>query len=184
MGVHFPNLTDAQISVIVQGTIAYITEQRRRYGSGAFALSSERQHMLQAFFPADVLANTRFTIQENNPVPNPPFYAELPAMGFQPEHLPNFSAMAAITFVDVIVLHQQPDAQLIFHELVHAVHYRQLGLNAFAPLYVRGFLGGGGYDGIPLEISAYQLDARFVANPGHPFSVANEVDRWIREGRF
>jgi hypothetical protein len=183
MGVRFPNLSDAQIQFIVQGTITYISEQRRRYGSGAFALSWKRQHMLQPFFPADVLANTRFAIQTKKPVANPPFYPDLAAMGFRPEHLPNFSAMAGITFVDVVVLHQQPDAQLVFHELVHAVQYWKLGLDAFAPVYIRGFLRGG-YEAIPLEINAYELEVRFVANPLQPFSVADEVDRWIQEARF
>src|SRR5690349_24230460 len=50
---------------------------------------------------------------------------------------------------------------VLFHEVVHAEQYRQLGLGRFAELYVRGFLSGGGYDGIPLEVNAYTLGTRF-----------------------
>ncbi len=103
-------------------------------------------------------------------------------MGFT--DLPDFSRMAAITFSDVVVAHQPFTAGLLFHELVHIEQYRQLGIPRFAELYVRGFLSGGGYEGIPLEINAYNLRAQFEANPRHRFSVNDEVSRWIREGRF
>src|SRR2546429_7268300 len=46
----------------------------------------------------------------------------------------------------------------LFHELVHAEQYRQLGVGRFAELYIRGFLSGGGYDGIPLEVNAYRSE--------------------------
>jgi hypothetical protein len=46
-----------------------------------------------------------------------------------------------------------------------AVVGRQLGIPRFAELYVRGFLSGGGYDGIPLEINAYDLCGKFERSP-------------------
>lgn len=49
---------------------------------------------------------------------------------------------------------------------------------------MRGFLNGGGYDGIPLEINAYALGGRFERNPRTRISVADEVGAWVREGRF
>src|SRR6266567_3326166 len=68
--------------------------------------------------------------------------------------------------------------------LVHVEQYRQLGGLRFSELYVRGFLSGGGYDGIPLEVNAYALGRRFEGNPRQQFSVADEVARWVREDRF
>jgi hypothetical protein len=67
-------------------------------------------------------------------------------MGFT--NLPNFSTMAAVTFCDVVVSHQPFTYGLQFHKLVHVEQYRQLGIPRFAELYVRGFLSGGGYDGM------------------------------------
>jgi hypothetical protein len=92
--------------------------------------------------------------------------------------------MSAITFSDVVVSHEQFTDGLLFHELVHVEQYQQLGIARFAELYVRGFLSGGGYDGIPLERNAYELGERFERNPEIQFSVADEVSRWIAEGRL
>jgi hypothetical protein len=62
--------------------------------------------------------------------------------------------------------------------------YRQLGIERFSELYVRGFVSGGGYDGIALEVNACELGSRFQGNPRRRFSVADEVARWVREDRF
>jgi hypothetical protein len=84
----------------------------------------------------------------------------------------------------MVVSHQLFTDCLLFHELVHVEQYRQLGIPRFAELYVRGFLSGGGYDGIPLEINAYDLGSRFEGSPQLRFSVADEVGAWVGAGRF
>lgn len=75
------------------------------------------------------------------------------------KNLPDFSGMAAVTFGNVVISHQFFTDSLLFHELVHVEQFRQLGIERFADLYVQGFLNGGGYDGIPLERNAYELEA-------------------------
>jgi hypothetical protein len=114
-------------------------------------------------------------------IPNPDFYEQLLAMGFTPESLPDFSEMAAVTFVDTIVSHGKLTERTLFHELVHVVQYAKLGLGAFAAKYVRSFLSGGSY---PLEMNAYQLDERFASAPMNSFSVETEVQKWIDAGKF
>jgi hypothetical protein len=52
-------------------------------------------------------------------------------------------------------------------------------LDEFAARYVGGFLSGGSYEAIPLEMNAYELDARFAAEPTRPFPVEAEVQEWI-----
>jgi hypothetical protein len=47
-----------------------------------------------------------------------------------------------------------------------------------------GDLAGGSYDSIPLEANACILGGRYESNPAQQFSVADEVRRWITEGRF
>jgi len=98
--------------------------------------------------------------------------------------LPDQSGMGAITFSDVVVSHEPFRNGLLFHELVHVEQYRQLGISRFSELYVRGFLNGGGYEAIPLEVNAYTLEGRFENNPPQQVSVIDEVRRWITEGRF
>jgi hypothetical protein len=84
----------------------------------------------------------------------------------------------------VVVAQQKFTPELLFHELVHVEQYRQLGIERFASLYVRGFLAGGGYDGIPLELNAYSLGERFARDPAGRFSVSEVVAEWVRGNRF
>src|SRR5205085_5011574 len=72
----------------------------------------------------------------------------------------------------------------LFHELVHVEQYRQLGIPRFSELYVGGFLNGGSYEAIPLEVNAYTLGGRFESEPRRMFSVEDEVGRWAAEGRL
>jgi hypothetical protein len=102
----------------------------------------------------------------------------LRSMGFQ--NLPDQSAMAAITFSNVVVSQVPFSNALLFHELVHVEQYRQLGVQRFSELYVRGFIDGGGYEAIPLEVNAYVLEDRFRSNPREAFSVSVEVRRFLR----
>lgn len=99
-------------------------------------------------------------------------------------NLPDLSRIDAITFLDVIVFVSPMTTKLLFHELVHAEQFRQMGVLAFARRYAKGFLQGGTYEAIPLEIQAYGLGAHFEAEPNRPFAVEEEVGRWIAEGRF
>jgi hypothetical protein len=115
-------------------------------------------------------------------VATPDFYPFLRSLGFA--DLPDQSTMAAITFNEVVVSHTPFTVGLLFHEFVHVEQYRQLGVARFSELYVRGFINGGGYDSIPLEVSAYTLGSQFESNPEQTFSVAEEVRRWVVEGRF
>ena len=86
--------------------------------------------------------------------------------------------------MDTVVSHGPFTDELLFHELVHVEQYRQLGISNFSALYVRGFLVGGGYEGIPLERNAYILGARFEKDSTRRFSVADEVAEWSAADRF
>jgi hypothetical protein len=169
----------AEVSRLVAG---YITDQREKALPYAVPLSPEQRASLDGFFLPQVL-DTRLLVLGETRVENPTFYPMLRQMGFT--NLPNFTTMAAVTFCDVVVSHQPFSDVLLFHELVHVEQYRQIGsITRFAELYVSGFLSGGGYNGIPLEINAYGLGGRFEMSPQTRFSVADEVGAWARNGRF
>lgn len=112
-----------------------------------------RERLWEPFFSREVLDNVRVLVLEGERVANPEFYPMLRSLGFA--NLPDQSAMGAITFCDVVVSHEPFSARLLFHELVHVEQYRQLGIPRFAELYVRGFLSGGSYEAIPLEVNAW-----------------------------
>jgi hypothetical protein len=139
---------------------------------------------MRPFFPDSALNSARLVVLAGQRVNNLRFYGELVQMGFASADLPDFAHMVAITFVDTVVSHETFTDRLLFHELVHVVQYAKLGLPEFAAKYVKGFLRGGSYEAIPLEMNAYELDARFTAAPAGPFSVEAEVQRWIAEGKF
>lgn len=134
------------------------------------------------FFSPQLLDGTRLLVLQGRRVANPDFYPMLRGLGFN--NLPDQSTMGAITFCDVVVSHEPFTDGLLFHELVHVEQYRQLGIPRFSELYVSGFLSGGSYEAIPLEVNAYTLGGRFESDPQRAFSVENEFGRWAVEGRL
>ena len=179
-----PNLTETQLVWVVQQVAEYIDRQRQTHTDRAVPLNISQRSAMQSFFPVSTLDSARVLVLDRERVGNPPFYRQLVQMGFEPAVLPNFVLMAAITFVDTVVSHEPFTDRLLFHELVHVVQYEKLGLEGFADKYVRGFLSGGSYDRIPLEMNAYELDGRFAAAPTKAFSVANEVQGWVDAGKL
>jgi hypothetical protein len=177
-----PQLTPEQINQVSELVYEYITEQRHKYAPRAVPLSTAQKAAVAGFFSPDVLESTRVLTLRGERVDDPDFYPMLRDLGFK--NLPNQSEMAAIMFCDVVVSHEPFSNGLLFHELVHVEQYRQLGIEQFSKLYVRGFLTGGSYEAIPLEVNAYTLGGRYEANPAQQFSVENEVRRWMAEGRF
>jgi hypothetical protein len=176
------NLSPEQINQVSASVAEYIASQRDRFRERATNLSQPQKSALTGFFHSDLLEATRILVLETERIANPPFYPALRSMGFS--NLPDFAFLAAVTFGDVIVSHQPFSSGLLFHEFVHAEQYRQLGISRFADLYVRGFLTGGGYDGIPLEINAYALGAHFESAPHVRFCVESEVSSRIKQGKF
>ena len=183
-------ISDQQSAALSAAVAEYIHAQREHYLGRSAPLSfSELWHRffaetdLQRIRAVQAGASDPLAVANaaaTGRVPNPPFYADLESLGFT--GLPNFAHMPAITFDDVVVFHEPLTPQLIFHELVHVVQYRLLGVQEFARLYVRGYLRGG-YAGTPLEICAYELDGRFIMG-SVGFDVEAEVRAWIAENRF
>jgi len=179
-----PKLTDQQIARVIQQVAAYIEQQRQIYRAVAVALDDRQTAAMQPFFTASAVDSTRVTVLSGQRASNPPFYVEFIRMGFEAGSLPDFALMKAITFVDTVISHELLTDTLLFHELVHVVQYEKLGVPDFATKYVKGFLRSGSYEAIPLEMNAYELEARFAAAPTKTFSVEAEVEAWIRTNRF
>ena len=177
-----PKLTPDQIAQVSELVVGYISAQREKYAPRAVPLSAQQRAPFEPFFARKVIDSVRVLVLEVERVPNPDFYPMLRGLGFN--NLPDQSAMDAITFCDVVVSHERFTAGLLFHELVHVEQYRQLGIPRFSELYVRGFLNGGSYEAIPLEVNAYSLEERFRRDPRRTFSVQAEVGQWLAEGRF
>lgn len=180
-----PRLAETPLAWIIEQVAEhYIDRQRKTYRGRAVPLLARQRAAMQPFFLESILDSARLLVLADERVGNPPFYGALAKMRLRPAWLPNFSSTVAITFVDTIVSHEPFTDRLLFHELVHVVQYEKLGLQRFAAKYVRGFLSGGSYEGIPLEINAYEMDARFAEAPTRAFSVSDELQAWSGADRF
>lgn len=159
-------------------TREWIGAQREARRPDGVPLPNPMTVLFRPFFPAATLDAAR--VCHVNAIPNPDFLEAARALGFPVGKL-DFRLMYGLTVVDTILLSQRvlsPDPlALVFHELVHVVQYEVLGLDEFARQYVEGFLSGGDYYHIPLEVQAYRLEARFIANRDAAFSVLDEVSR-------
>jgi hypothetical protein len=112
---------------------------RRRLLRLLHMVNSEQRTSMDGFFLPQV---PRLLVLTECRVENPPFYPQLRQMGFT--ILPSFSTMAAVTFCDVVVSHQQFTDGVLFHELVHVEQYRRLGVQRFAELMYGDSSAGAG----------------------------------------
>jgi hypothetical protein len=174
-----PRLIKPAVPLITWLTARYISHHRARLVHSSQPIKGEHQTQLREFFPGAILEDTR-TVQAV--MPDPMFYPLVRILGIR--GLLEMSSIGAITLIDVIAYPEELDRGTLFHELVHAVQYRVLGLRRFAKLYVQGFLDGAGYEGIPLERQAYELETRFSRNPKEVFSVEEDVIRRHEAGRL
>ena len=132
---------------------------------------------LAPYFDRELLDCTRIVYTEPLPIPGLPFTSMLKRCRL---HVPTPDEIAAITFDNVVAARKLPSSRLLFHELVHVVQYRTLGIGGFARRYVEGFLSEGCYERIPLECCAWSLEERFVQDPT-PFRVEAAVKSWMDE---
>ena len=156
--------TDELVHFMVENGRRWVAAQREAFAPSSEAISEEDRAVLRQYFGHAVLQTSRFAWVDE--IPNPDFYDALEQAG-QPRPL-DFRLMSAITFVDTIVVSRSqfegPASwrPLLFHELVHVVQYRVLGLDRFVADYVGGWARNGFfYESIPLEAMAYALQGRF-----------------------
>jgi hypothetical protein len=170
------NLPPAMISQLANMVEDYVTSSRKKYAPQAVPLTGAQRAAMQPFFSPAVLDSARLCVLRDTRVSNPSMYAMAKMMGIR--SLPDFADMSAITFVDVIVFHQEFTDALLFHELVHVVQYSQMDMKEFATRFINGFIQGGSYEEIPLEKMADQLEQRFSQDEKQIFSVDDEVRQW------
>jgi hypothetical protein len=154
--------------------------QRDCLKPAAAVLSSHVKDQLRHYFSHIDLDRVRVVHSDPLPIPDPPFYSQLLRLGLD---FPRPAMTSAITLDYLIASRAPMSLSLLFHELVHVVQFRLLGVKLFSRLYLRGFLSGGSYYGIPLERCAFELGRRFETDR-KPFDVNLEVGNWIKQGLF
>ena len=173
-------ISPEQVEWITGQVREYILAQRAHYAERCKPLEKSQQQAMRGFFPDQALNDTRICVLHGERIANPAFYKNLKQWGIN--NVLDFADMAAITLVDIVVSHVPFEHQLLFHELVHIMQYRALGVDEFSRRYVEGFLTGGSYERIPLEMQAYEFDGRFAHAPEEVFPVEKKVQDWLQQG--
>jgi hypothetical protein len=175
-------LTEKRIAEMVSGVAKYFRQERNLYFPASEPLTPGWRNGVQAYFSKSVLDRVRTVILKGARIPPPPFYAE--AIAMSGGNFPDFVHLAAVTYVDVIVFHEEITLRTLFHGLVHAAQIAFLGLDRYSDLYLRGFVRTRSWIAIPLEAQAYQLDTRFAMSSAATFSVDEEVKSWSEQGQY
>jgi len=123
-------------------------------------LAPDDAAVLSRYFSAPVLACVRVAAVDR--IEDPEVYGLLRALGVRVPM--DLSTVAGMAFGDTVVMTgRETDLRrrsVVFHEMVHVVQYRRLGMREFCRAYVRGWMDGG-YMGVGLEVEAYEMQARF-----------------------
>ncbi len=173
--------TDELVRFLVEHGRRWTAAQRDAFAPTSDPISEEDRAVLGPYFGHAVLQAARVSWVDE--IANPDFYETVARAGM-PMPL-DFRLMTGITFVDTIVVSRSQFEgpatwrPLLFHELVHVVQYRVLGLDRFISEYVDGWARNGFfYESIPLERMAYELQGRFDLASSR-FSVESEVVRQL-----
>jgi hypothetical protein len=88
--------------------------------------------------------------------------------------------LGGLALDDLIVVRQEGNRpaplSLLFHELVHVVQYKVLGVRGFTREYIREWAKAGfDYMSLPMEVDAYEMQTRFEERPEDRFGVEGMV---------
>ncbi|MCH7565011.1 MAG: hypothetical protein IH968_14445 [Gemmatimonadetes bacterium] len=167
------------VAFLVDNAGPWISEQRDRHLETSESLPDTTRAALRGYFEPETLDRAR--IGSTSVIENPPFYSQFEAAG---QAIPlDFSVWAGITFGDVILLSDAGESgamphSVVFHEMVHLVQFRILGIDEFARRYVTALAWNRfQYMTIPLETMAFDLQDRFERSDGRPFPAEVEIRR-------
>ena len=149
----------------IQEARQWIRDQRHTLRPHGDELYPDLRSAFADYFEESILREARLCYAPT--IPNPSFYAKLEQRGKPiPQDL-DFRRMGGITFDDTILIVEggQSDPEfvpLVFHELVHVVQYKKLGIDEFVTQYLNGWeRHNHDYLSIPLESEAYRLQRIF-----------------------
>lgn len=112
----------------------------------------------EGYFAPEFLVQCHFVVTPSIPTPDNRLLNQLGLGGFFGENL------VGLTLSDTYYLLPSvaENLRVHFHELVHVVQWQQLGVGGFVSQYLQEYCRYG-YEHMPLERMAYELDSSFVA---------------------
>lgn len=119
---------------------------------------SEFKELFAGYFSEGFLTRSFYVVADQIPLPPKELLEEISLGGLFEQQL------AGLTLGDTYYLlpSAADNLRIHFHELVHVAQWQHLGVEGFLTRYINE-LKSYGYDEMPLERMAYELDARYVA---------------------
>ena len=167
---------------IVPRVVKYYRDEREVYRRHSEPLDRALRETIARYFKSALLDKIKAVTLHGARIPPPPFYLE--AKELSGGQFPDFVHLASVTYIDVIVFHDQIEPRTLFHAAVHAAQMEELGFERYIELYAKGFLKYLSWTMIPLERQAFQLEARFAASPADTFSVEAEIYAELEKGKL
>ena len=177
-----PKLSEPQLVEAATCVSTYLREQRDHYSAVAVSLTTRQKATMWPYFTPATLDQVRVVELKGARIPTPAFYEKAKSLGF--EHLPQVTHMDSLTFLDVVVFNETITERSLFHGLVHAVQFQELGLDRYVDLFVRCFANTKFHFTVPLEAHAFSLESRFARPTGTRFSVEEQVRLWVQQNRY
>lgn len=177
-----PTYTEPELAGIIADVTGFVRKERERFASVATSLRPAERAVFAPFGSPVLLDSVRVAEPQALGLYNPAFVYRARQRGFT--HMPDFVHQAELTFGEIIVLQDRGNLRLLFHGLVHVAQYHLLGIDRYTEAYVRAFVRSGLHVTIPFEVHAFDLDRRFTASPQSPFSIEDEVNFWLADGRY
>jgi hypothetical protein len=174
---------ETALRLVIQQGVGWVRFQQRKHRAATRPMNESEWLQLSRFFDMSTLSTVSVAILPE--LENPRVVSLLRRLGMRDTL--DFSTAAGVTYGDIILISQShegdvPSISLLFHEMVHVVQYRVLGVRGFIERYVRGWAENGyAYLTIPLERDAYALQRRYDENPQQVFSVEAEVRRCLSQ---
>jgi hypothetical protein len=176
--------TQPELTTLIAEAVAWMQQMRENYRLSAIPLNTDQTAALHPFFPSAILSNSRILdiSETEQTIPYPPFYERVRAGGSRV--VPDAAHMTAMPFLDVAVFNRPPSLRTLFHNLVHVTQFSVLGTERVMQSYFHVLNESGLWMVATVEEQAYQLDARYTKDPTDVFSVADEIQHWLRSGRY
>ena len=150
-------------------------KQNKENAASVASLSFTR---LNEIFPDELLSGTNVVITENIPIPFITFINRLGVSKFKKIQ----NKVAGVTYKNTIFInnHYKNDESLFFHELVHIVQWKKLGITSFLVTYSVGLLKFG-YQNCPLEKMAFAMQAEFDSGNITATNIVEEIQQQTDE---
>lgn len=176
--------TTEELRELANQATDWIRAERQAQRPFASPLAPSELEIFGHYFPRPVLEDARVLgVAE---MPSPRFVG---AIRYRGRKIFDLSQALGLALGDTILLRganvpagSPARRSVLFHELVHSLQYRALGVESFIENYLASLVAAEyRYADIVFEHQAFELQHRFMVHPDQPFSVALEVERLVTQ---